>query len=84
MARLLFFTPVFPGLTGQGTAIRAGIALEILAEKYEVTVVHAGHWSGSPQTTAEMWLRKHAAEYHFLPAPIAPQAICVLRDPVKK
>jgi len=69
MARLLFFTPVSPAPTGQGTAIRAGIALEVLSEEFEVTVVLAGHWSGKPSLQESAWIRTHADACHFVPVP---------------
>lgn len=74
MARLLFFTPVMPGATGQGTAIRAGIALELLAEKFDVTVVHVDLWTGDKAIADPVWPRKTAAAYHFVATPIAPDA----------
>ncbi len=74
MGRLLFFTPVLPGLTGQGTAIRAGIALEILAEKFDVTVVHIDLWNGDPAIADREWPRKRAEAYYLVPTPVAPDA----------
>jgi glycosyltransferase involved in cell wall biosynthesis len=70
----LFFTPVLPGTTGQGTAMRAGVALELLAEKYEVTVVHVEMWTGSPEIADWAWPRKKAAAYHLVTQPVAPDA----------
>ncbi len=72
--RLLFFTPVLPGLTGQGTSIRAGIALELLSEKYEVTVVHVDLWTGEPAIADRLWPLTKATAYHFLPSPLQPDA----------
>lgn len=74
MARVLFFTPVLPGLSGQGTAIRAGIALELLAEKHEVTVVHIDLWTGDRTIADPFWPRKKAAAFHFLPVPAPAEA----------
>lgn len=74
MPRLLFFTPVLPGLTGQGTAIRAGVALQVLAEKFDVTVVHVDLWTGEPILADREWPRKLATAYHFVPTPVAPNA----------
>jgi len=72
--RLLFFTPVLPGVSVQGTAIRAGIALELLAEKYEVTVVHVDMWTGDRTIADPLWPRRIAAAYHHVPTPVAPDA----------
>jgi glycosyltransferase involved in cell wall biosynthesis len=72
--RLLFFTPVLPGLTGQGTAIRAGVALEVLAERYEVTLIHLDLWSGDPTIADPFWPRKIAAACHLIPNPAPPDA----------
>jgi polysaccharide biosynthesis protein PslH len=72
--RLLFFTPVLPGTTGQGTAMRAGVALELLAEKYEVTVVHVEMWTGDPDLADWAWPRTKAAAYHIVTMPAAPDA----------
>ena len=72
MAHILFFTPVLPGITGQGTAIRAGVALELLSEKHEVTVIHIDLWTGDRTIADPFWPRKKAAAYRFLPVP-APQ-----------
>jgi glycosyltransferase involved in cell wall biosynthesis len=72
--RLLFVTPVLPGVTGQGTAIRAGIALELLSEKYEVTVVHVDLWTGDPAIADRLWPLTKAVAYHFLPSPVLPDA----------
>jgi glycosyltransferase involved in cell wall biosynthesis len=72
--RLLFFTPVLPGVTGQGTAIRAGMALELLSEKYEVTVVHVDLWTGDPAIADRGWPLTKAVAYHFLPSPVLPDA----------
>ncbi len=74
MERLLFFTPVLPGVTGQGTAIRAGMALELLSEKYEVTVVHVDLWTGDPAIADRGWPLTKAVGYHFLPSPVLPDA----------
>ncbi len=74
MESLLFFTPVLPGVTGQGTAIRAGIALELLSEKYEVTVVHVDLWTGDPAIADRLWPLTKAVAYHFLPSPMQPDA----------
>jgi glycosyltransferase involved in cell wall biosynthesis len=74
VARLLFFTPVMPGVTGQGTAIRAGIALELLAERFEVTVVHVDLWTGDPGIADRTWPRRIATAYHFISTPVAPDA----------
>ena len=74
MARLLFFTPVLPGVSVQGTAIRAGIALEVLAEKYEVTVVHVDMWTGDRAIADPLWPRRIAVAYHYVPTPVAPDA----------
>lgn len=74
MDRLLFVTPVLPGVTGQGTAIRAGIALELLSEKYEVTVVHVDLWTGDPAIADRLWPLTKAVAYHFLPSPVLPDA----------
>jgi len=73
LARILFFTPVLPGPTGQGTAIRAGIALELLAEKHEVTLVHIDLWTGDRTIADPFWPRRLAA-CHFVPAPPAADA----------
>jgi glycosyltransferase involved in cell wall biosynthesis len=70
----LFVTPVLPGVTGQGTAIRAGIALELLSEKYEVTVVHVDLWTGDPAIADRLWPLTKAVAYHFLPSPVLPDA----------
>jgi glycosyltransferase involved in cell wall biosynthesis len=72
--RLLFFTPVLPGLTGQGTAIRAGVALELLAERYEVTLIHIDLWSGDRTIADPFWPRKIAAATHLIPNPAPPDA----------
>jgi len=72
LAHILFFTPVLPGITGQGTAIRAGVALELLSEKHEVTVIHIDLWTGDRTIADPFWPRKKAAAYRFLPVP-APQ-----------
>jgi glycosyltransferase involved in cell wall biosynthesis len=72
--RLLFFTPVLPGLTGQGTAIRAGVALELLAERYEVTLIHIDLWSGDRTIADPFWPRKIAATTHLIPNPAPPDA----------
>jgi len=72
--RLLFFTPVLPGLSGQGTAIRAGVALEVLAERYEVTLIHLDLWSGDPTIADPFWPRKIAAACHLIPNPAPPDA----------
>ncbi len=74
MPRLLFFTPVLPGLTGQGTAIRAGVALELLAERYEVTLIHIDLWSGDRTIADPFWPRKIAAATHLIPNPAPPDA----------
>ena len=74
MAHILFFTPVLPGITGQGTGIRSGIALELLSEKHEVTVVHIDLWTGDRTIADPFWPRKKAAAYHFLPVPAPPDA----------
>jgi glycosyltransferase involved in cell wall biosynthesis len=74
MARVLFFTPVLPGLSGQGTAIRAGMALELLAEKHQVTVVHLDLWTGEPAIADRAWPRRLATAYHFVPSPVPPDA----------
>lgn len=74
MARVLFFTPVLPGVSGQGTAIRAGMALELLAEKHEVTVVHVDLWTGEPAIADRAWPRRLAAAYHLVPSPTPPDA----------
>lgn len=74
MPRLLFFTPVLPGVTGQGTAIRAGIALELLSERHEVTVVHVDLWTGDPRLADREWPRKMARSFHFVPTPVATDA----------
>ncbi len=65
---------MLPGLSGQGTAIRAGIALELLAEKHEVTVVHIDLWTGDRTIADPFWPRKKAAAFHFLPVPAPPDA----------
>jgi glycosyltransferase involved in cell wall biosynthesis len=70
----LFFTPVLPGTSVQGTAIRCGIALELLAEKFEVTVVHVDLWTGNKEIADQSWPRTKAAAYHFVAAPVAPDA----------
>jgi glycosyltransferase involved in cell wall biosynthesis len=77
LARVLFFTPVLPGLTGQGTAIRAGVALELLAETHEVTLVHIDLWTGDPTIADPLWPRK-IATCHFVPTPLAPDAAAQL------
>ncbi len=65
---------MLPGVTGQGTAIRAGIALELLSEKYEVTVVHVDLWTGDPAIADRLWPLTKAVAYHFLPSPVLPDA----------
>jgi len=72
--RLLFFTPVLPGLSGQGTAIRAGVALELLAEKFEVTLIHIDLWSGDRTIADPFWPRKIVAACHLIPNPAPPHA----------
>lgn len=74
MARLLFFTPVLPCPTGQGSAIRASIAVEILSEKHAVTVIHVDLWGGRDYVMYEEWVRTCAVGYHLIPAPVAPGA----------
>ncbi len=74
MPRLLFFTPVLPGLSGQGTAIRAGVALELLAERYEVTLIHIDLWSGDRTIADPFWPRKIATTTHLIPNPAPPDA----------
>jgi glycosyltransferase involved in cell wall biosynthesis len=74
VGRVLFFTPVLPGVTGQGTAIRCGVALELLSEKHLVTVVHVDLWNGDQSIVDREWPRQKAAAYHFVPTPIATHA----------
>jgi len=73
LARILFFTPVLPGPTGQGTAIRAGVALELLAERHEVTLVHVDLWTGDRTIADPFWPRR-IATCHFVPTPLASDA----------
>jgi glycosyltransferase involved in cell wall biosynthesis len=77
LARILFFTPVLPGITGQGTAIRAGVALEVLAEEHEVTLVHIDLWTGDRAIADPFWPRRIAA-CHFVPAPPPAEAAAQL------
>ncbi len=77
MARILFVTPVLPCTRGTGSAIRAGIALEILAEQHEVIVVHVDMWLRH-EVMDEAFVRSHAVEYRRLPNPVTPTALSEL------
>jgi len=72
MNNLLFVTPILPCKTGHGSAIRAGIALEVLSEKHEVTVVHTELWPAVHQIMDDSWAREIAVDYHLLPAQMSP------------
>jgi glycosyltransferase involved in cell wall biosynthesis len=74
MARILFVTPILPCTTGHGSAIRAGVALEVLSEEHEVTVIHAELWPAPPQIMDDSWVRRTAAAYHMLPSPVSAAA----------
>jgi glycosyltransferase involved in cell wall biosynthesis len=67
VADLMFFTPLLPFPTGSGSAIRASVALEVLAERHRVFVVNTGFW-GSRPIFNEAWVRKRAAGYTEFPA----------------
>jgi glycosyltransferase involved in cell wall biosynthesis len=58
----LFLTPLLPFPTGHGSAIRASLAVEILAERHRVFVVNTGLW-GSRAMFNEAWVRERAAGY---------------------
>ncbi len=73
--KLLFFTPALPCDTGQGSAMRAGIALEILAEAFEVIVIHQDLWGNRSEVMNYAAVRKFAADYVRLPATVTPEAI---------
>jgi len=51
--------------------MRAGIALQLLSEMHQVTVVHVGLCSGYPEIVEETWVRNYACAYHFVPVPVA-------------
>jgi glycosyltransferase involved in cell wall biosynthesis len=73
MDKLLFFTPALPCATGQGSAMRASIALEILAETFEVVVIHQDVWGNRPDVLNHASVQKFAADYVRLPAAITPE-----------
>jgi glycosyltransferase involved in cell wall biosynthesis len=78
MARILLFTPVMPCLTGQGSAIRVGIALEILAEIHEVVVVQLDLWNTHAGLMTADWVRHTATAYHKVSMPATAAAVAAL------
>ncbi|MEZ5354224.1 MAG: glycosyltransferase [Bryobacteraceae bacterium] len=70
MDDLLFLTPVLPFPTGNGSAMRAGIAVELLAETHRVLVVHPEIWGGPHEVFREDWVRRTAAGYVRIPSPV--------------
>lgn len=65
MADLLFLTPLLPYPTGTGSAMRASVAMDLLAERHRVFVVNAALW-GSLPVFDESWVRKRAAGYTLI------------------
>src|SRR5579883_1574988 len=66
MSDILFLTPLMPFPAGHGSAMRASVALEILAEQHRVFVVNTDFW-GRHKIFNEQWVRKHAAGYVEIP-----------------
>jgi glycosyltransferase involved in cell wall biosynthesis len=62
---LLFLTPTLPHTTGTGSAIRAGIALESLAKRFNVYVLHAELWGWHRKSFSTDFVRRHAARYVY-------------------
>ena len=56
----MFLTPVLPFPTGTGSAMRASVALDVLAERHRVFVANTGIWAWSPGFN-ETWVRQRAA-----------------------
>ncbi len=83
MQNLLFVTPVLPYPTGHGSAMRASVALEILAERYRVTVVHCDLW-GWREIFNEDWVWKHAERYKFLSRQPSVEEIQQLAEELQK
>jgi glycosyltransferase involved in cell wall biosynthesis len=71
---LLFLTPLLPFPTGCGSAIRASVALDVLAERHRVFVVNTASW-GTLRVFDEAWVRERAAGYTAFPAQPDPAAI---------
>ncbi len=69
MKQILFFTPILPACTGNGSAIRAGIALQLLAERHRVTVIHVAQWPIDATVVDDRWVRSQAAAYHRIAYP---------------
>lgn len=67
MADLMFLTPLLPFPTGNGSAMRAGVALDVLAERHRVFVVNTDIW-GRPPFVDEAWVRQRASGYTLFPA----------------
>jgi glycosyltransferase involved in cell wall biosynthesis len=74
MADLMFLTPLLPYPTGTGSAMRASVALDVLAERHRVFVVNSGIWGPSPLFD-EGWVRKRAAGYTSFPS--KPDAVAI-------
>jgi len=66
---LVFFTPLLPFPSGSGSAMRAAVALEILAEKHSVVVVNTLQWGWRKGIFDRKWVEQRAAYLE-----IAPQA----------
>jgi glycosyltransferase involved in cell wall biosynthesis len=63
----MFLTPLLPYPTGTGSAMRASIALDVLAERHRVFVVNTGIWGPSPLFD-EGWVRQRTAGYTTFPS----------------
>jgi len=61
MTHSLLITPILPNPTGSGCAMRAGIALEALAQRQPVIVVHARLWGERPGLFDPEWARSRSA-----------------------
>ncbi|MCX7431677.1 MAG: glycosyltransferase family 4 protein [Planctomycetia bacterium] len=59
----LFVTPFLPYPTGGGSAMRASIALEVLASLYSVIVVHPELWASREGIFHDDWVRAHSAAF---------------------
>jgi polysaccharide biosynthesis protein PslH len=75
MKDLWFFSPILPCPTGHGSAMRAGVALELLAERYRVFLVQTETWGRNQAAMREDWARQFVGDrYVNIQTPITPDA----------
>lgn len=83
--RILFATPIAPAPTGNGLAMRAGVALDALAADAEVDLILLPVAGPVPEGAALEWLRKRSRRIEVLPLPsLENTAVAWLGDPASR